>query len=82
MSSASIHTTASRSGQRPGVELEFERLTISRELSRNAVTRLLVERIERGGWELDRLRLLPDGTRKVVLRRKIIRQTRPTYLPI
>jgi hypothetical protein len=79
MSSASIHTTASRSGQRPGVELEFERLTISRELSRNAVTRLLVERIERGGWELDRLRLLPDGTRKVVLRRKIIRQLRPTY---
>jgi hypothetical protein len=79
MSSAPIHTTASRSGLRPGVELEFERLTISRELSRNAVTRLLVERIERGGWELDRLRLLPDGTRKVVLRRKIIRQLRPTY---
>jgi hypothetical protein len=79
MSSAPLHTTASRSGLRPGVELEFERLTISRELSRNAVTRLLVERIERGGWELDRLRLLPDGTRKVVLRRKIIRQLRPTY---
>jgi hypothetical protein len=79
MSSAPIHTTASRSGGRPGVELEFERLTLSRELSRNAVTRLLVERIERGGWELDRLRLLPDGTRKVVLRRKIIRQLRPTY---
>jgi hypothetical protein len=79
MSSAPLHTTAQRSGLRAGVELEFERLTLSRDLSRNAVTRLLVDRIERGGWELDRLRLLPDGTRKVVLRRKIIRQLRPTY---
>jgi hypothetical protein len=43
------------------------------------VTRILVERAERGGWELDRVRLSADGTRKVVLRRKIIRQ-RPTYL--
>jgi hypothetical protein len=80
MSSAHVHTTAQRAGQRPGVEFEFERLTISREFSRNAVTRMLVERIERGGWELDRLRLLPDGTRKVVLRRKIIRQLRPSYV--
>lgn len=79
MSSAPLHTTAQRSGLRAGVELEYERLTLSRDLSRNAVTRLLVDRIERGGWELDRLRLLPDGTRKVVLRRKIIRQLRSTY---
>ena len=80
MSSAPLHTTAQRSSLRLGVEFEFERLTISRDLSRNAVTRMLVERIERGGWELDRLRLLPDGTRKVVLRRKIIRQLRPSYV--
>ena len=79
MSSAPLHTTAKRTGLRAGVEFEFERLTISRDLSRNAVTRMLVDRIERGGWELDRLRLLPDGTRKVVLRRKIIRQLRPSY---
>ena len=80
MSSEQLSTTAKRSALRPGVEFEFERLTISREFSRNAVTRMLVERIERGGWELDRLRLLPDGTRKVVLRRKIIRQLRPFYV--
>lgn len=79
MSSSGLHTTASRRALRPGVEFEYERLTISRELSRNFVTRLLVDRAERGGWELDRLRLFPDGTRKVVLRRKIIRQHRPTY---
>jgi hypothetical protein len=37
-----------------------------------------VDRAEHGGWELDRLRLTADGIRRVVLRRKIIRQ-RPTY---
>jgi hypothetical protein len=79
MSSAPLHTTGRSSGLRTGVEYEFERLTISREFSRNFVTRLLVDRAERGGWELDRLRLFPDGTRKVVLRRKIIRQPRPSY---
>ena len=80
MSSAPLHTTGSRWSKRPGVEYEFERLTISRELSRIAVTRLLVDRAEKGGWELDRRRLSPDGTRRVILRRKIIRQPRPTYV--
>ena len=58
----------------PGVEYEFERVTLSREFSRNLVCRMLTERAERDGWELDRIRLSPDGTRKVILRRKIIRQ--------
>lgn len=64
---------------RPGVEYEFDRLTIDRELSRSSVVRLLVDKAERGGWELDRLRLSPDGTRRVILRRRIIRQ-RPMFL--
>jgi hypothetical protein len=63
---------------RPGVEYEFDHLTINRELSRNFVTRLLVERAEQGGWELDRLRMTSDGTRRVILRRRIIRQ-RPAF---
>jgi len=79
MSRAPLHTTSRSGAQRPGVEFEFERLTISRELSRNAVTRMLVDLAEHGGWELDRLRLFPDGTRRVVLRRKIIRQPRASY---
>ena len=62
-----------------GVEYEFDKLLISRDLSRNAVTRMLVELAEQGGWELDRVRLAPDGTRRVQLRRKIIRQ-RYAYL--
>jgi Family of unknown function (DUF5703) len=78
MSRAPVLTSTRRRGLSPGVEYEFERLTISRELSRGSVTRMLVDRAEHGGWELDRLRLFPDGTRRVVLRRKIIRQ-RPTY---
>ncbi|HET7688910.1 MAG TPA: DUF5703 family protein [Nocardioidaceae bacterium] len=71
---------APRAALRPGVEYEFEHLTLSRTLSRNVVTRLLTDQAEYGGWELARVRILPDGTRKVILRRKIIRQQRPTYV--
>jgi Family of unknown function (DUF5703) len=60
-----------------GVEWEFEKLTIARDFSRHVVTTMLVERAEHGGWELDHVRVAPDGTRRVVLRRKIIRM-RPT----
>ncbi|RNL65780.1 hypothetical protein EFK50_01680 [Nocardioides marmoriginsengisoli] len=56
------------------MEYEYDQLLISRDESRNFVTRLLVQRAEAGGWELDRLRIGPDGNRRVVLRRKIIRQ--------
>jgi hypothetical protein len=80
MSRAPLATSAKRRALGPGVEYEFERLTLSREFSRNLVTRMLVDRAERGGWELDRVRISPDGTRRIVLRRKIIRQSRPTYL--
>ena len=78
MSRPPLHTTGSRGAQRPVTEYEFQKLTIDRDFSRNVVTRMLVEKAERGGWELDRVRVLHDGTRKVILRRKIIRQ-RPTY---
>jgi hypothetical protein len=78
MSRAPLRTTPQRRALSNGVEYEYEKLTISRDLSRNSVTRMLVDRAEHGGWELDRLRLSPDGTRRVVLRRKIIRQ-RSTY---
>lgn len=63
-----------RRAPRPGVEWEFDTLTLPRDYSRNVVTRMLVERAEFGGWELDRLRIGTDGVRRVVLRRKIIRQ--------
>jgi Family of unknown function (DUF5703) len=80
MSSLVLHTNPKGRALKPGVEYEFERMTLSRTFSRNWVARMLTERAERDGWEIDRVRLFPDGTRKVVLRRKIIRQSRPTYL--
>ena len=58
------------------MEYEFWRLRLSRSLSRATVRRLLTDHAEYGGWELDRLRLFPDGTRWVTLRRRIIRVTR------
>ncbi|WP_235735979.1 DUF5703 family protein [Nocardioides alcanivorans] len=68
-----------RSPHRLGVEWEFQNLTLPRDFSRNTVTRILVDRAEHGGWELDRVRIGHDGVRRVVLRRKIIRQVRPNY---
>ncbi len=58
------------------MEYEFQRLWVSRSHSRSAVRRLLTDAAEYGGWELDRLRLFSDGTRRVVLRRRIIRMRR------
>jgi hypothetical protein len=59
-----------------GVEWEFASVTFAREFPRTVVTKLLVERAEHGGWELDRVRIGSDGVRRVVLRRKIIRAVR------
>jgi hypothetical protein len=67
-----VTTTFARTPTR-SAEWEFAKLTIARDFSRNWVTRMLVERAEHGGWELDRVRIGPDGTRRVVLRRKIIK---------
>jgi hypothetical protein len=62
------------------MEYEFERFRLPRTASRAAVRQLLTERAEYGGWELARLRLYADGTRKVELRRRIIRVRRPLAL--
>ena len=73
---------AGRRALRPGVEYEFDRVTLPRHLSRNVVTRLLTDRAEREGWEFDRVRISADGTRLVILRRKVLRQRPMVYLPI
>ncbi|MBF9070027.1 hypothetical protein I2501_18550 [Streptacidiphilus sp. NEAU-YB345] len=49
---------------------------LPRTVSRNEARVLLTEQAEYGHWELDRLRLFPDGRRKVTLKRRIIRQVR------
>lgn len=73
-------STPVRPAFRRNVEWEFDDVVLSRDFSRSLVTRILVERAEYGGWELDRLRIAPDGTRRVVLRRRIIRQLRPALV--
>jgi len=61
------------------MEYEFQRFQLPRTISRAAVRRLLTEHAEYGGWELARLRLYAPGTRKVELRRHIIRVRREMF---
>ncbi|GAB2786223.1 MULTISPECIES: DUF5703 family protein [Streptomyces] len=60
-------------------EYEFVDVYVPRGVSRKEAARLLTDHAEYGHWELDRLRLLRDGSRKVRLRRRIIRQVRATW---
>ena len=55
------------------VDYEYRRMLLPRGTGRTAAQRLLTDAAEHGHWELDRLRLYPDGTRRVVLRRRIMR---------
>lgn len=54
-------------------EYEFQHLTLPRNTSRGVARQLLTDRAEYGRWELARLRLYPDGSRRITLRRKILR---------
>src|SRR3954463_12883626 len=56
---------------------EFAPLRIPAGTSRSAAATMLSLQAETGGWELARLQLHADGTRKVILRRR----TRLSYLP-
>jgi hypothetical protein len=51
-------------------------LYLPRDTPRDAVRRILTDHAEYGNWELSRLRLYPDGSRKATLRRLIIRQAK------
>ncbi len=57
-------------------EYSYLVLNIPRGTSRDAARRILTDHAEYGNWELSRLRLYPDGSRKATLRRTIIRQVR------
>jgi len=49
---------------------------LPRDMTRDAARRGLTDHAEYGHWELSRLRLYADGSRKVTLRRKVIRAIR------
>jgi hypothetical protein len=57
-------------------EYEFQHLYLPRDVSRGAATRLLTDHAEYGQWELLRLRRFADGSRRVTLRRRVIKAVR------
>jgi len=59
-----------------GGDYEFRVLTFPRGTSRSEARQALTEHAEYGGWELARVQLSFGGTRRVWLRRRIIRATR------
>jgi len=69
-------SNAARLSRTRRVEWEFDKVVFDREFPRTVVTKLLVERAEHGGWELDRVRIGSDGVRRVILRRRIIKAVR------
>ncbi len=57
-------------------EYEYQQLYLPRGTTRNAARRVLTDHAEYGHWELARLRLYADGSRRVWLRRRVIRVVR------
>jgi len=57
-------------------EYQYRVLVFPRDVSRGDLCRAVAEEAEYGHWELSRLRLYLGGTRKVWLRRRIIRVQR------
>jgi hypothetical protein len=66
-----------RGGQQRG-GLQYEQLYLPPGTSRRTAQTVLTLHAEFGEWELDRLRLYPDGSRRVVLRRR----ARPGLMPV
>ena len=54
-------------------EYSYLVLYLPRGTSRDAARRILTDHAEYGDWELARLRLNADGSRRATLRRRIIR---------
>lgn len=57
-------------------EYSYLVLYLPRGMPRDAARRILTDHAEYGHWELARMRLNADGSRKATLRRQIIRQVR------
>ena len=55
---------------------EYREITLPRGTPRDVARAALTELAEHGSWELARLRLYPDGRRRVWLRRKVLRAVR------
>lgn len=58
------------------VQYTYLVLSLPAGTTRDTARQILTEHAEHGGWEIDRLRLYPDGRRRIQLRRKVIRAVR------
>jgi hypothetical protein len=68
------------------MDLEYQRLYLPPGTDRRTAQTVLTLHAEYGDWELERLRLLPDGSRRAVLRRRrrppgSAGASFPSYLP-
>ena len=57
-------------------DYDYQQLFLPRGTTRGDARRLLTEHAEYGHWELMTLRLYPDGSRRVWLRRRVMRVVR------
>ncbi len=55
---------------------EYREFALPRDTSRDVARSVLTEYAEYGHWELARLRLYPDGRRRVRLRRRVLKVER------
>lgn len=63
-------------GARPRPPMwEYRVVTVTRDVSRADYRRALTEAAERGQWEIRRVLVFRDGTRKVTLRRRAVNVT-------
>jgi hypothetical protein len=59
------------------MDYEYAPLRLPSNVDRLTATAQLTIQAEYGGWELARVRLYADGTRQVVLRRRVSSQPQP-----
>jgi hypothetical protein len=59
------------------VDYEYAPLRLPPNVDRVTAAAQLAIQAEFSGWELARVRLFPDGTRQVVLRRRVLKQPQP-----
>ena len=55
---------------------EYAEHSLPRGTTRETARAFLTGVAESGHWEIDRLRLFPDGRRRILLRRRVIRAAR------
>ena len=63
----------------PGMDYEYAPVRLPANVDRLTATAQLAIQAEFAGWELARVQLFRDGTRKVLLRRPVTRSPQPSF---